>query len=163
MQDRWRVAVITVSDSGARGERQDESGPVLKELVRLAGGKIDTYKVIPDDKKSIEETLILLADHEKVNLVLTTGGTGFAATDVTPEATKAVIHKEAPGLAEAMRLATAEKTPFSMLSRAVAGIRGHTLIVNFPGSPKAVKECFEVIQPVLPHALQLLQGHTKHG
>lgn len=153
----YRIAVITVSDKGARGERVDESGPAIREMVRSLGEVVD-YQVVPDDLDVLKETLINLSDREKVDLILTTGGTGLSPRDNTPEATLAVIEREVPGLAEAMRLESLKKTNRAMLSRAVAGVRHHTLIVNLPGSVKAVRECLGVILPVLPHGLEILTG-----
>ncbi len=159
---RWKVGILTASDKGSVGEREDKSGELLKELVRRIDGEVTEYQVIPDDQSTIEEHLILLADIKRCDLILTTGGTGFSPRDITPEATKAVIHREVPGLPERMRAATLVNTKFAVLSRATAGLRGKTLIINFPGSPKGVKECFEVIEEVLPHALQILIGNTEH-
>lgn len=158
----WRVAIITASDKGSQGEREDKSGSILHELVSSIHGQVISYEVIPDEQSVIEKKLVQLCDELQSELVLTTGGTGFAARDVTPEATKAVIQKEVPGLPERMRAATLANTKFAVLSRATAGIRGNTLIINFPGSPKGVRECFEAIQDVLPHALQILRGNTEH-
>jgi molybdenum cofactor synthesis domain-containing protein len=132
----------------------------LKELCK--DWELLAYQIVPDEQHQIEQTLKKLADETGCQLIFTTGGTGFAPRDVTPEATRAVIQKEAPGLCEAMRSATLKHTKFAILSRAVAGIRNHTLIINLPGSPKGVEECFAVIRPVLPHALNLLAGNTKH-
>lgn len=159
----WKVGVLTVSDKGSQGEREDKSGAALRELTQAIHGQVVAYEVVPDDRQVIEEKLIEWSDEARCDLILTTGGTGFGARDVTPEATKAVIDKEAPGLGERMRAATLAKTKFAILSRATAGIRGNTLIVNLPGSPKGAKECFEAIQDVLPHALQILRGNTVHG
>ncbi|MFZ1506208.1 MAG: molybdopterin adenylyltransferase [Anaerolineae bacterium] len=154
-----RVGVLTVSDRTARGETEDASGPLLQQMVReRLAGLIVATAVAPDERNVIEEVLRRWADEEEIDLILTTGGTGFALRDVTPEATRHVIEREAPGFAEAMRAASLQVTPHAMLSRAVAGIRGRTLIINLPGSPKAVRENLETILPALPHAIELLQA-----
>jgi len=155
-----RVAVITVSDKGYAGEREDESGKALKELVTELPGEVSHYEIIPDEKARIKEKLTACCDQLKVDLVLTTGGTGFSPRDVTPEATLEVIEKRAPGLSEAMRMESLKVTPRAMLSRAEAGIRGGTLIVNLPGSPKAARECFQAVLPALSHGIEILQGKT---
>jgi molybdenum cofactor synthesis domain-containing protein len=155
----FRIGVLTLSDKGARGEREDESGRVLAALVASLG-TIACYAVIPDDAEQIEATLRGWADVDRLDLVLTTGGTGLSPRDVTPEATLRILDYQVPGLAEAMRLRSLEKTPHAMLSRAVAGVRGRTLIINLPGSPKGVRENLDVILPVLPHALAKLKGDS---
>ncbi len=154
-----RVGILTISDRSARGERADESGPLIKEFAegRLAA-QVANVAVIPDELALIRDTLAAWCDQGQLDILFTNGGTGFAPRDVTPEATRAVIEREAPGLAEAMRAASLAVTPHTMLSRAVCGIRGRTLIVNLPGSPKAVRENLATIAPALPHAVQLLQG-----
>ncbi|MBA4493803.1 molybdopterin adenylyltransferase [Paenactinomyces guangxiensis] len=157
----WKVGIVTVSDRCANGDREDSSGQLLIRLCQ--NWQVTEYKVIPDEQQQIEQTLIQLADQAGCDLILTTGGTGFAVRDVTPEATRAVIHREAPGLCEAMRAATASQTKFAILSRAVAGIRNQTLIVNLPGSPKGVEECFAAIADVLPHALEVLTKNVSHS
>jgi molybdopterin adenylyltransferase len=152
-----RVGVLTVSDRSARGERPDGSGPALIELVREAlGFHIAEYAIVPDERPQIAETLRRWADDLGLDLILTTGGTGFAPRDVTPEATLAVVERPTPGLTEAMRAASLAVTPHAMLSRAAAGIRGRTLIVNLPGSPKAARENLLTIAPALRHGLELL-------
>jgi molybdopterin adenylyltransferase len=154
-----RTGILTISDRAYHGEYRDLSGPVIRELVtgRL-GATVELEAIVPDERTIIAGTLLTWADEVGLDLVLTTGGTGFAPRDVTPEATRDVIEREAPGLAEAMRAASLEITPHAMLSRAIAGIRGPTLIVNLPGSPKAVRENLATILPALPHAIELLQG-----
>jgi molybdopterin adenylyltransferase len=154
-----RVAVITVSDRCARGEAEDLSGPALVELAQQIGAEVVLSEVVPDDLEPLSSLLRDVADNHNVNLILTTGGTGFSPRDNTPEATRAVIEREAPGLAEAMRQQTLSRTPMAMISRGVCGIRRATLIVNLPGSPKGVRESFAVIQPVLGHAIALLEGN----
>ena len=162
MGPRWgrrlRAAIITVSTSKADGEGEDESGAALAEFATGLGAEIAGRESIPDDRARIEERLRHWADEADCELVLTTGGTGFSPTDVTPEATRAVIEREAPGIPEAMRAASRDHTRHWMLSRAVAGIRGRTLIVNFPGSPKSISEAGESIAAALPHALELIAG-----
>ena len=155
-----RAAVLTASDP--RTKATDESGTVLVGLLLGLGIGVAERVIVPDEFEQIRDALISFADDAKVDLILTTGGTGFAERDVTPEATRAVIDREAPGIAEAIRRETAANTKFAMLSRAVAGIRGRTLIINLPGSPKGVRECFAVFEPVLIHALKLIRGETGH-
>ena len=158
------IGVLTISDSGAKGMREDTSGERIRSMVMLLPeAVIMAGAIIPDEREEIEATLREWSDEKKVNLILTTGGTGLAPRDVTPEATRAVIDRETPGIAEAMRAVSLQHTPFGMLSRGVAGTRGRTLIINLPGSPKAVKECLECILPVLPHAVNLLtEGPKEH-
>jgi molybdenum cofactor synthesis domain-containing protein len=151
-----RFGILTLSDRSAKGERADASGPALANLVRAQGWSVVKQEILPDDESTIRAALIEWADSGEVDIILTTGGTGFAPRDITPEATRAVIEREAPGLAETMRAESLKKTPHAMLSRAVAGIRGHTLIVNLPGSPKGALENMQTILLVLPHAVQLL-------
>ena len=153
-----RVGILTVSDRSARGERVDASGPALAAVlaVRWPEATVAEHGIVPDERPEIAATLIRWADELRLDLILTTGGTGFAPRDVTPEATRRVIEREAPGLAEAMRSDSLRVTPHAMLSRAVAGIRGCTLIVNLPGSPKGAVENLGTILPVLPHAVELL-------
>ena len=154
--------VITVSDACSRGEREDASGEALVELLQSVGAEVVGKTIVPDDLDPLTAVLIKAADREDVNLVITTGGTGFAPRDNTPEATLAAIEREAPGIAEAMRMQTLNKTPMAMISRGVCGIRGSALIINLPGSPKGVRESFAVVAPVLNHAINLLSGHQEH-
>jgi molybdenum cofactor synthesis domain-containing protein len=156
---RHRCAILTISDRGARGERRDQSGPALKTILENHGAfEIVTEGMVSDDPAGISQTLISWCDRGDIALILTTGGTGFAPRDLAPEATSAVIERPAPGFAEAMRAASLKITPHAMISRAVAGIRKSTMIINFPGSPKAARECLEVVLPALPHALEKLAG-----
>jgi molybdenum cofactor synthesis domain-containing protein len=153
-----RTAIITLSDKGAKGEREDESGMVIREMIRTVGAEVRHYEMLPDERPLIGASLARLADSGEIDLILTTGGTGVAPRDVTPEATREVIDRELPGMAEAMRAASLLKTPRAMISRAIAGIRKQTLIVNLPGSPKAVRENLAVILPALEHAIEKIQG-----
>jgi molybdopterin adenylyltransferase len=154
-----RAAILTVSSSRSTQGGSDESGDRLVELAQEAGAEVAARELVGDERELIEEQLRRWADTDRYELVLTTGGTGFAPSDLTPEATLAVIERDAPGLAEAMRLASREHTPHWMLSRGVAGIRGSTLIVNFPGSPRSIGQAGEAIADALPHALDLIAGH----
>ena len=151
-----RFGILTLSDRSSRGERADASGPALANLIQAEGWSVVKQSLLPDDESAIRELLTNWSDSGEMDVILTTGGTGFAPRDVTPEATRAVIQREAPGLAEAMRAASLKVTPHAMLSRIVTGIRGKTLIINLPGSPKGAVENLQVIVPVLPHAVQLL-------
>jgi molybdopterin adenylyltransferase len=153
---RIRAAVVTVSDKGYAGERADESGAVLEELLRAMGVAEVERAMVPDERELIAAKLRHFAEVTGVNLVLTTGGTGLTSRDVTPEATRAVIDREAPGFAEAMRFLSLQKTPHAMISRAVSGVCRQTLIINMPGSPRACREQFEMIRPALPHAIEKL-------
>ena len=152
------AGVITISDKGSRGEREDRSGQEIITMLRDIGVEIIHTKIIPDEKDQIKEVLIDYADTKELDLVITTGGTGVSPRDVTPDATLAVIEKEVPGMAEAMRRESAVNTPHAMISRAVVGIRGNSLIVNLPGSPKAVRENLAVILPALKHAIEKIRG-----
>lgn len=158
MEEKFTAAVVTVSDRSYRGERPDGSGPVVRAMLEQAGYQVVRMEIVPDEQGEIEALLRDLADQGDIALAVTTGGTGFAPRDVTPEATAAVCQRMAPGIAEAMRLASLRITPRAMLSRSAAGIRGRTLIVNLPGSPKAAKENLEAVLPALDHGLEMLRG-----
>jgi len=153
-----RTAIITLSDSGAAGKREDESGKVIREMITEIGAAVVHYEILPDEKLLIIESLTKLACSGNIDLILTTGGTGVTPRDVTPEATRAVIERELPGMTEAMRAESLKKTAHAMISRAVAGIHKQTLIVNLPGSPKAVRENLAVILPALPHTIEKIKG-----
>ena len=155
---RLTAAVITLSDKGYKGEREDVSGPLLVKALKEKGYQVEEYKILPDEKELLKNELINLADRRDISLVLTTGGTGFSHRDVTPEATKEVIERDAPGISEAIRYESLKFTPKAMLSRGVSGIRNKSLIINLPGSPKAVKESLDVFIDVVDHALKLLRG-----
>ncbi|MGA7272778.1 MAG: MogA/MoaB family molybdenum cofactor biosynthesis protein [Acidimicrobiia bacterium] len=150
------IGIITVSDRSARGERADASGPALEQFIKAQGWQVGRTLIVPDELQTVQDLLIAWAGDGDLDVILTTGGTGFSPRDVTPEATEAALERRAPGIAEAMRAASLAITPHAMLSRAVAGIRGRTLIVNLPGSPKGAVENLQVIRPVLEHAVQLL-------
>ena len=152
-----RFGILTLSDRSSRGERPDTSGLELARLVHAQGWSVDKQEILPDDQSAIRDRLINWTDSGELDVILTTGGTGFSPRDVTPEATRAVIERDAPGLAEAMRAASLAITPHAMLSRVVTGIRKRTLIINLPGSPKGAVENLEILLPVLPHAVQLLR------
>jgi len=153
-----RIGILTISDRSSRGERRDDSGPAIRQFAEAQwSAQVTAVAVIPDDLAAIRDTLAAWCDQGQIDILFTTGGTGFAPRDVTPEATRAVMEREAPGLAEAMRAASLAITPHAMLSRAVCGIRGRTLIINLPGSPKAVRENLATLAPALPHAVQILQ------
>ncbi len=167
-----KVGILVISDKASRGERKDESGPAIKKIISKLSPKSRfaptgqaiyqtiKYEIIPDEKGIISKKLKEWIDESRLDLILTSGGTGIGVRDVTPEATKEVIEKELPGFVEAMRIKGLEKTPFSMLSRAIAGVRKKSLIINLPGSPKAVKENLEVILPALKHGIEILKGET---
>ncbi|MGA2533326.1 MAG: MogA/MoaB family molybdenum cofactor biosynthesis protein [Candidatus Aminicenantales bacterium] len=152
-----RVGILTISDKGARGEREDKSGPAIREMMEAEGAEIVQTRIVPDEPDLIRAALIEWSD-EGLDLILTTGGTGFSPRDWTPEATKAVIERDTPGISEAIRQAGMKKTPTAMLSRAAAGIRKSTLIINLPGSEKAVRESLEAVMDALPHGIEILKG-----
>ena len=156
----FTAGILTISDKGATGTRQDKSGAVIREILPSIDARIINYDVIPDEKDTIVKKLIKWADEGNIDILITTGGTGLTPRDVTPEATLAVVDRMVPGFAEAMRAESLKKTPHAMLSRAVVGTRGKCLIINLPGSPKAVRECLEVILPVLSHAVETLKGQA---
>jgi molybdopterin adenylyltransferase len=156
----FTAGILTISDKGSRGERQDKSGEAIREILSGMDALILNYDVVPDEKELIVEKLVKWADEGNLDVVITTGGTGLTPRDVTPEATLAVVDRIVPGFAEAMRAESLKKTPHAMLSRAVVGTRGKCLIVNLPGSPRAVRECLAVILPALPHAVETLKGQA---
>jgi len=157
----FNLGILTISDKGWQGQRDDESGKVIRET--LLDSRVVKYEIVPDETDVIAGKLAEWADGGSVDVILTSGGTGLGPRDVTPEATLSVVDKVVPGFAEAMRAKTFEATPFAILSRAVAGVRGKCLIINLPGSPKAVRECLEVILPVIPHAMEIIKGEvTEH-
>ena len=156
--------ILTISDKGSQGQRQDKSGEVIRDGVSKMKGTVVKYEIVPDEKDIIAGTLSDWADSGKMDVILTTGGTGLSKRDVTPEATLAVIDRSVPGFAEAMRVKSLEKTPMAMLSRAVSGQRGQCLIINMPGSPRAVQECLEATMPAIPHAVEIIKGEvTEHS
>lgn len=157
-----RAAVITASDACSRGERADDSGAALVELLESCGAEIVEKSIVPDDLELLVWTLAELSERENINLIMTTGGTGLGPRDNTPEATLQVIQRDVPGIAEAIRAESLKVTPMAMISRGVAGVASGTLIINLPGSPKAVRESFAVIKPVLAHAVDLMAGQTRH-
>lgn len=159
----FSVGILTVSDKGSQGQRPDVSGQVIRDSISRLDSHVVKYEIIPDEEETIVNKLTDWADAGKIDVILTTGGTGLSHRDVTPEATLFVVDKVVPGLAEAMRAKTFEITPMAILSRAVAGVRGKCLIINLPGSPKAVQECLEVILPAITHAVEIIKGEvTEH-
>ncbi|MEK7841518.1 MAG: molybdopterin adenylyltransferase [Deltaproteobacteria bacterium] len=152
------VGILTMSDKGSRGEREDLSGKEIEKMIKDLPANVLAYEIIPDEADIIKKKIIEFADKKKVDLILTTGGTGVSPRDVTPEATKAVIDRELPGMAEAMRMESLKKTPNAMISRAVCGIRRQTLIINLPGSPKAVRENLSAVLPAINHAVEKIKG-----
>jgi molybdenum cofactor synthesis domain-containing protein len=155
-----KTAILTMSDKGSRGERADGTGPAIRKELEDKGYSIEYYKMIPDEKLQIEKELIYLCDEIKVDLILTNGGTGFSQRDVTPEATSNIIEKYVPGIGEAMRMKSLQITPKAMLSRGIAGIRGKTLIINLPGSPRGAVENLQFIIPAIPHGIEILKGEA---
>jgi molybdopterin adenylyltransferase len=159
----FNLGILTISDKGWWGEREDKSGEVIRESLSAIGGQVVKYEIIPDEKAVISGKLVEWADEGSIDVIMTTGGTGLAERDVTPEATLSVVDKVVPGFGEVMRAESFHKTPFAVLSRAVAGVRGRCLIINLPGSPKGVRECLEVILPAIPHAVEIIKGEvTEH-
>jgi molybdopterin adenylyltransferase len=157
------IGILTISDKASQGQRPDKSGEVIRDSLSKIGSAIIKYEVIPDELEVISGKLLEWADKGIVDVIFTTGGTGLGQRDITPEATLSVIDKTVPGFAEAMRLKSLEKTPMAVLSRATAGVRGQCLIINLPGSPKAVRECLEVVLPAIPHAVEIIKGEvTEH-
>ena len=156
----FTVSILTVSDKGSQGKREDKSGETIREIFSQMDARVVDYAIVPDERDIIAKKLAAWSDSGKVDMIITTGGTGLAPRDVTPEATLDVVDRIAPGFAEVMRAESLKKTPHAMLSRAVAGIRKKTLIINLPGSPKAVRECLEAIMPALPHAVETLKGEA---
>lgn len=154
----FTIGVVTASDKGAIGERKDTSGPLIAEMLKEIGGILKKYVIVPDERSKIADTLKIMCDKEKLDVIFTTGGTGFSSRDLTPEATLDVIDKLTPGISEAIRMKSLSITPKAMLSRAVSGIRNETLIINLPGSPKGVQESLEVIIPALSHGIGILKG-----
>jgi len=155
------VGILTMSDKGSRGEREDLSGKEIERMIKDLPAEVKAYEIIPDEGDIIKAKLVEFADKKKLDLILTTGGTGVSPRDVTPEATREIIEKELPGMSEAMRAESLKKTPNAMISRAVCGIRKQTLIINLPGSPKAVRENLSVILPVISHAIEKIKGSTE--
>jgi len=156
----FTVGILTISDKGSRGERQDKGGEAIREILTSIDARIVNYEIVPDEKELIVKKLVKWVDEDNLDVLITTGGTGLTPRDVTPEATLAVVDRIVPGIAEAMRAESLKKTPMAMLSRAVVGTRGKCLIINLPGSPNAVRECLEVVLPALPHAVETLKGQA---
>ncbi len=156
----FSVGILTISDKGASGEREDTSGRILRELAETFPAKVLIYQCIPDEKRMICDHLVSFCDKWKTDLILTTGGTGISPRDVTPDATQTVIDYLIPGVGEIMRMEGYRKNPRAVISRAIAGVRGRTLIVNMPGSPRAVRECFGILMPILPHAIEKMKGDS---
>ena len=160
----FSAGILTISDKGAQGQRPDKSGEVIKSILSSVDSQAVRYEVVPDEKETITSKLIEWADEGSLDVILTTGGTGLGQRDVTPEATLSAVDKVVPGFAEVMRIKTSDITPTSILSRATAGVRDKCLIINLPGSPKAVRECLEVILPAIPHAVEIIKGEvTEHA
>ena len=158
------AGILTISDKGAQGERDDKSGVVIRDMLSQLDCKVNEYEIIPDEKEIIANELLEWGDEGTVDVIFTTGGTGLSDRDVTPEATLSVVDRIVPGFAEAMRVRTLDITPMAMLSRATAGVRGKCLIINLPGSPKAVQECLEIILPAVQHAIEIIKGEvTEHN
>lgn len=160
--DAFNFGILTISDAGSKGERKDTSGDRIEERMIIDGFKLTLREILPDEKELISEKLIQWADSGEVDIILTTGGTGLGPRDVTPEATLRIIDFEVTGISEAMRIKTFDKTPMSILSRCVSGVRSGCLIINLPGSPKGVKEMLEVVISVIPHALEMIRGWRTH-
>lgn len=160
----FNLGILTISDKGWQGQRYDESGKAIRDSLAVLDSRVVKYEVIPDEMDVIAGKLVEWADEGNVDVILTTGGTGLGPRDVTPEATLSIVDKVVPGFTEAMRTKTFNATPFAMLSRAVAGVRGKCLIINLPGSPKAVQECLEIVSTAIPHAVEILRGEvTEHA
>lgn len=160
----FNLGILTISDKGWHGQRYDESGKVIREILSLSDSHVVKYEIVPDEIDVISRKLAEWTDEGHIDVIITTGGTGLSQRDVTPEATLSIVDKVVPGFAEAMRAKTFNTTPMAMLSRATAGVRGKCLIINLPGSPKAVKECLEVILPAIPHAVEIIKGEvTEHS
>jgi len=156
-----RAGILTMSDKGSRGEREDISGKVIMEMIGDLPSEVAAYEVIPDEFDVIQERLVEFSDIKKLDLIVTTGGTGVSPRDVTPDATREILERELPGMAEAMRAESLKKTPYAMVSRAVCGVRGETLIINLPGSPKSVRENLAVLLPAINHTVEKIKGSTR--